>query len=312
MGINNRRVVLIGCGMVGMSFAYSALNQGAPIDELILIDRDSERAKGEAQDMNHGLAFAPKRMKIWQGDYNDCATADIVVIAAGAPQLPGETRLDLIHKNDKIFEQIVSSVMATGFNGIFVVATNPVDIMTYLTWKHSGLPSNQVIGSGTTLDTARLRYLIGEHINVDARSIHAYVMGEHGDSEFVPWSHAFVSVKPVKDALKSLGIDESILEEIHENVKNAAYQIIDRKKATYYGIGMSLTRIIKAIFNDENSILTVSSYLDGEYDESEIFIGVPTIVNRSGAKKIVEIELTETELKQFKHSVEVLKNAMPK
>jgi L-lactate dehydrogenase len=311
MGINNRRVVLIGTGMVGMSFAYSALNQGAPIDELILIDRDIERAKGEAQDLNHGLAFAPKKMKIWAGTYDDCAKADVIVIAAGASQLPGETRLDLIQKNDVIFEQIVKSVMKTGFDGIFVVATNPVDIMTYLTWKHSGLPQNRVIGSGTTLDTARLRYLIGQHINVDPRSIHAYVMGEHGDSEFVPWSHAFVSVKPLKDALKTLEIDESILDDIYVNVRDAAYQIIKRKKATYYGIGMSLTRIINAIFNDENSVLTVSSFLNGEYGHDGIFIGVPTIVNRKGAKKVVEIVLTTTEKELFENSVNVLKKAMP-
>ena len=236
------KIVLIGCGNVGMSYAYALLNQYSYVDELILIDLDKERIEGEAMDLNHCLSYSPSKVSVRVGDYLDCKDARIVVIAAGAAQEVGETRMDLIHKNSKIFKSIVGNVMSSGFDGIFLVATNPLDVMTYLTLKYSGLDSNRVIGSGTTLDTARLRYLISNKINICPKDIEAYVIGEHGDSEFVAWSNANIALT---------GIDFFLNEEeknnIEEEVRNSAYEIIKRKGATYYGIGMCLVRITSAI-----------------------------------------------------------------
>lgn len=306
----NSRIVLIGTGFVGMSYAYALVNQGGPVEELVLIDINKDKAIGEAMDLNHGLAFSPKKMNIWAGDYEDCATADLVVISAGANQKPGETRLDLIEKNDKIFESIVSQVVATGFDGIFLVATNPVDIMTYVTWKYSNFPKERVIGSGTTLDSARLMYMLGDYLKVNPKNINAYVMGEHGDTEFVPWSHVTVGVKPIFDALISLDKNAEVLNEIYEDVRDSAYDIIRRKQATYYGIGLALTRITNAILHDENSILTVSSYLDGQYGMEDVFIGVPSIINNTGVQKVIELNLMATEQEKFEHSVNTLKEAI--
>lgn len=303
-GVN--RVALIGTGFVGSSYAFALLNQGVT-EELVLIDLNKEKSEGDAMDLNHGMAFAPTPTKIWYGDYTDCAQADLVVICAGANQKPGETRLDLVEKNTKIFKSIVDSVMNSGFNGIFLVATNPVDILTYATWKFSGLPKERVIGSGTILDTARFRYLLGEYFNVDARNVHAYIMGEHGDTELPVWSKADIGGKPILEMMKQKeGYKEADLDEIFVNVRDAAYHIIERKGATYYGIAMGLVRLTKAILQNQNSILTVSAYLDGQYDGKDIYIGVPAVVNRQGIREIVELELSEKEKKQFKQSVEVL------
>ncbi|MED4019111.1 L-lactate dehydrogenase [Sutcliffiella cohnii] len=303
-GVN--RVALIGTGFVGSSYAFALLNQGVT-EELVLIDLNKEKSEGDAMDLNHGMAFAPTPTKIWYGDYTDCAQADLVVICAGANQKPGETRLDLVEKNTKIFKSIVDSVMNSGFNGIFLVATNPVDILTYATWKFSGLPKERVIGSGTILDTARFRYLLGEYFNVDARNVHAYIMGEHGDTELPVWSKADIGGKPILEMMKQKeGYKEADLDEIFVNVRDAAYHIIERKGATYYGIAMGLVRLTKAILQNQNSILTVSAYLDGQYDGKDIYIGVPAVVNRQGIREIVELELSEKEKEQFKQSVEVL------
>ena len=195
-----RRVVLVGTGFVGMSFAYSMLNQGG-LEEFVLVDVNKDKAEGEAMDLSHGLAFAPNKMDIWAGTYEDCKTADVVVITAGAAQAPGETRLDLVEKNAKIMRGIVREVMKSGFNGIFVIASNPVDVLTYVAWQESGLPRHRVIGSGTTLDTARLRYEIGKYLNVDPRNVHGYIVGEHGDTEFPLWSHTTVGVQPILDVV---------------------------------------------------------------------------------------------------------------
>lgn len=295
------KVVIIGCGNVGMSYAYALLNQKTSVNELVLIDLNMERVIGEVMDLNHCLAFAPSKIDIKAGDYSDCKDADIVVIAAGANQNPGETRMDLINKNSKIFKDIVENVMSNGFNGIFLIATNPLDIMTYLTWKYSGLPTNKVIGSGTSLDTARLRYLIGDKLNINPKNVHAYVMGEHGDSEFVPWSNANVGLQSIGDFLNT---DE--LDEIYKNVRDAAYEIINRKGATYYGIGMCLVRITNAILNNENSIITVSSY----DSDNNIFIGGPTIINRNGSQERVYVKLTEEEADKLQKSVNVIKEAI--
>ncbi|WP_078379709.1 L-lactate dehydrogenase [Sutcliffiella halmapala] len=306
------RVALIGTGFVGSSYAFALLNQGVT-EELVLIDLNKEKSEGDAMDLNHGIAFAPTPTKVWYGDYQDCDKADLVVICAGANQKPGETRLDLVEKNTKIFKSIVDQVMANGFDGIFLVATNPVDILTYATWKFSGLPKERVIGSGTILDTARFRYLLGDYFQIDARNVHAYIIGEHGDTELPVWSQADIGGKKILDLMaEKEEYQEEDLENLFVNVRDAAYHIIERKGATYYGIAMGLVRLTKAILRNENSILTVSAYLDGEYGSDDIYIGVPAIVNRNGIREIVEIELNDKEKDQFKHSVEVLTNIKDK
>ncbi len=307
MAVDNRKVVLIGTGMVGMSYAYALLNQSA-CDELVLIDLDRERARGEAMDLNHGLAFSSSHMKIYAGDYSDCTGADIVVICAGVAQKPGESRLDLLQRNAAVFRSIIGPVGESGFNGIFLVATNPVDIMTRITCSLSGFNPRRVLGSGTALDTARLRYLLGNHFTVDPRNIHAYVIGEHGDSEFVPWSQAMLATKPILEICNQpdIACDYADLEKISDEVRGAAQKIIKAKKATYYGIGMAMTRITKAIFGDENSVLTVSAMLRGEYGENGVFVGTPCIVNRNGIRKVLELPLNEEEQKKFKDSCNTL------
>ncbi|WP_026565113.1 L-lactate dehydrogenase [Bacillus sp. UNC41MFS5] len=302
------RVVLVGTGAVGCSYAYSMINQGVA-EELVLIDVNEAKSEGEAMDLNHGIPFAPSPINVWSGSYQDCAQADLVVITAGLAQKPGETRLELVEKNTKIFKQIVKNIMASGFDGIFLVATNPVDILTYLTWKESGLPKERVIGSGTVLDSARLRFALGQHFNMDTRNVHAYIIGEHGDTELPVWSRAAVGVERLEE-LPAEKLNKESLEEIFVNVRDAAYHIIERKGATYYGIGMSLVRITKAILNNENCILTVSSYLDGQYGQNDVFIGVPAVINRGGIREVLEIELNEKEKEQFNHSVKVLKETM--
>ena len=299
----HNKVVIVGCGNVGMSYAYALLNQRTNVNELILIDLNKDRALGEAMDLNHCLAFAPSKIDIRCGDYTDCSDAKIVVIAAGANQNNGESRMDLIYKNSKIFKSIVGDVVKSGFKGIFLVATNPLDVMTYLTWKYSGFDYHRVLGSGTSLDTSRLRYLIGDKLGIGPKNIHAYVIGEHGDSEFVPWSNATVGLQNVG---KFLSVEEK--QEIADEVKNAAYKIIERKGATYYGIGMCLVSITNAILGDENRIITVSTY----DKENDVFIGLPTIVNKRGAKGRVFVDLTEEESLQLQHSIDVIKEALEK
>ena len=295
------KVVLIGCGNVGMSYAYALLNQRTNVGELVLVDLDQNRIEGEAMDLNHCLAFAPSKLDIKAGSYDDCHDASLVVIAAGANQKPGETRMDLINKNSKIFKSIVSSVVKSGFNGIFLVATNPLDVMTYLTWKYSGFDSSRVFGTGTSLDTARLRYLLGSKLNVYPKNVHAYVVGEHGDSEFVPWSNANVGLQKVEQFLSREELDEIAYE-----VKNSAYEIINRKGVTCYGIGVSLAYITNAILGDENRIITVSNY----DPSNKIYIGTPAIINRNGISKRIYIELDDEETQKMQHSVDVIKNAI--
>lgn len=302
-----KKVALVGTGMVGMTYAYAMLNQNG-CDEMVLIDINKERVIGESMDLNHGLPFAPSAMKIYAGDYSDCSDADIVVICAGVAQKPGESRLNLLNRNVAVFKTIIDPIVKSGFNGIFLVATNPVDIMTYITRKISGFPAKQVIGSGTTLDTARLRFLIGEYFDVNPRNIHAYVIGEHGDSEFVPWSQALISTKPVIDIVNQndrFSMNELL--NIQEEVRTSAQVIIKAKQATYYGIGMALTRITNAIFQNENSVLTVSSMLNGEFGEHDVTLGIPAIVNRNGIKGILELNLSSDEMSQFKNSCETLR-----
>lgn len=304
---NNRKIVLVGTGMVGMSFAYAALNQHI-CDELVLVDIDKKRAMGEAMDLNHGLAFSGTSMKISAGEYADCADADIVAICAGVNQKPGESRLQLLQRNTQVFQSIVNPVVASGFTGIFLVATNPVDIMTRVTYELSGFNANRVLGTGTTLDTARLRYLLGDYFGVDARNMHAYVIGEHGDSEFVPWSQAMLATRSVLDICHSEQNSYKLedLETISTEVREAAQKIIEAKKATYYGIGMSMTRIARAILSNESSVLTVSARLRGEYGQRDVFVGVPCIVNRQGIERVLELSITEEEKEKLLHSCQVL------
>ncbi|OAJ74654.1 L-lactate dehydrogenase [Brevibacillus sp. SKDU10] len=303
------RVALIGSGFVGSSYAYALLNQGI-VNELVIIDVNKDKAEGDAMDLSHGLPFTSP-MKIWAGDYSDCKDADLVVITAGANQLPGETRLDLIEKNVRIFNKIVTSIMESGFQGIFVVASNPVDVLTYATWKISGLPHEKVIGSGTLLDTARFRYLLSRAFEVDSRSVHAYIMGEHGDTELPVWSQASIGGKTITECLKQgVGPTKEELDQIFINVRDAAYHIIEKKGATYYGIGMSLARLTKAILYNQNSILTISTLLQGEFGLHDTYLGVPAVVNRSGVREVVEITLNEEEKAKLKHSADVLKQAL--
>ena len=307
---DKRKVMLIGCGMVGMSYAYALLNQNI-VDELVLVDVNKEKAIGEAMDLNHGLAFASSSMKIYAGDYSDAKDTDLIVIAAGVNQKPGESRIDLLSRNTAVFKSIIDPVVEAGFNGIFLIATNPVDIMSEITLKLSGFSPDKVIGSGTTLDSARLRYLVGEKLKVDPRNIHAYVVGEHGESEFVPWSQAHVSTVSL-DELKAKHPERSEdldMSEIEAEVRNSAQKIIAAKKATYYGIGMALVRITKAIFSDENSILTISSLVDGPYGIKGAYLGLPCIVGREGRVKLLELDLTEEEQKKLEKSAAVIKEA---
>lgn len=307
--ISDRKVALIGTGMVGMSFAYCALNQNI-CNELVLIDIDKDRALGEAMDLNHGLAFSHSSMKIYAGDYKDCKDAAIAVICAGVNQKPGESRLRLLNRNCLVFKEVVSCVKESGFEGIFLVATNPVDIMTRITYELSGFNPSRVLGTGTTLDTARLRYLLGDYFAVDPRNVHAYIIGEHGDSEFVPWSQAMLSTKPIYRVIADnpQKYSEKDMDKIACNVKNAAQKIIAAKHATYYGIGIAITRIIRAVLNDEKTVLTVSARLKGEYGHRDIFVGTPCIVGKNGVTGLVELSLCEDELKSFSDSCRILQS----
>lgn len=306
MNRNQRKVVIVGAGFVGMSYAYAMLNQSA-CDELVLIDIDKKRAEGEAMDLNHGLAFSGSHMKIYAGGYEDCKDADIVAISAGVSQRPGEVRLDLLQRNTDVFKSIVKPVVSSGFKGVFLVATNPVDIMAHVTQHLSKFDSKRVIGTGTTLDTARLRYLLGEYFQVDPRNVHAYVMGEHGESEFVPWSQALVATKPVLEMCEENGRHscEGMIQ-ISIEVKDAAQKIIEAKKASYYGIGMAMVRISKAILGDESCVLTVSAMTNGEYGVNGVYVGVPCIVNRNGVDSIITLTLTNDELRLLHFSCGIL------
>ncbi len=300
------KIVLVGTGFVGMSMAYSMLNRGG-IKELVLIDINKDKTIGEEMDLSHGLPFAPQKMNIKAGEYDECKDAEIVVITAGINQKPGQSRLELTAINAKMMKEITQNIMKSGFNGVIIVASNPVDVMTYVVAKESGLPKNKVIGSGTVLDTARLRYLMAEYLNVSSKNVHAYIMGEHGDSSFVPWDHAYVGCKRIKDVMKDNNKPMEDLRKIHEDVVNAAYEIIEKKKATYYGIGMALNRLVRAVLDDENSILTVSTYLENEYGQDDIYIGVPAIINSNGVRELVKLELNEKEQKKLDESCKLIK-----
>lgn len=304
--INSRKAAIVGCGFVGSASAF-ALMESHLFTELVLIDADRNRAEGEALDISHGLPFS-KPMRIYAGGYEDISDAAVVIVTAGAGQKPGETRLDLVKKNVGIFKSVIPQITKYNRDGILLVVANPVDILTYVAKQLSGFPSNRVFGSGTVLDTARLKYLLGEHLGVDSRTIHAFIIGEHGDSEIAAWSSANVSGVPLHKFCEMRGHFEhdAATKEIAENVKNSAYEIIEKKKATYYGIAMSVRRICEAIVRDEKSILPVSS-IQNTPDIKGVALSMPAIVGRHGVEGAVPIELSEDEKTALRQSADTLR-----
>lgn len=306
---NHQKVILVGDGAVGSSYAFALVTQNIA-QEVGIVDIDKNKTEGDAIDLSHALAFTSPK-KIYSADYSDCHDADLVVITAGAAQKPGETRLDLVNKNLKIFKSIVGSIVESGFDGIFLVASNPVDILTYATWKFSGFPKNRVIGSGTSLDSARFRQAIAELTDVDARNVHAYILGEHGDTEFPVWSHANIAGLQIEEWVKNHPeVNEEELVNIFFGVRDAAYTIIEKKGATFYGIAVALARITKAILNDEDAILPLSVYLDGKYGQKDIYIGAPAIVNAQGISDVIEIPLNDAEKEKMNQSASALKKVL--
>ncbi len=285
--------------------------QSGLFSEMVLIDVDHERAEGEALDIGHGMPLA-KPMQIYAGDYDDIKDAAIIVVTAGANQKPGETRLDLVKKNAEIFRGIMPEISKRKYKGIMLVVANPVDILTYIAIKYSGLPANRVIGSGTVLDTARLKYLLGEHLAVDTRSVHTFIIGEHGDSEFATWSSTNISGVPLHDFCVMRGHKDfdSAMRELEDGVRNSAYEIIKRKHATYYGIAMAVKRICEAVIRDEKSVLAVSSLMNGAYGISDVALSVPAIVGKDGIEDLIPIRLSFEEQKKLRESAEVLRSAI--
>ncbi|MBQ7959878.1 MAG: L-lactate dehydrogenase [Clostridia bacterium] len=304
------KITIIGAGAVGATTAYTIMLSGL-VSEIVLIDINKNKAEGDAIDMNHGISFVSP-VKIIAGDYSDIKGSDMVIITAGASQEPGEKRTDLLRRNAKILESIVENVLRYCHDDtILMMVTNPVDILTYITYKISGFSKNHVIGSGTVLDTARLKYLLGEHTNIDVRNVHTYIIGEHGDSEVAAWSATSVAGMNVDKFCEYSGVcDKEPMSNMHilENVKNSAYEIIEKKGATYYAIALSVKRIVECIIGNEKSILTVSSLLDGEYGINDICLSVPTIVSDDGAEKILEIDFDKEEICGLQKSAEKLKN----
>ena len=314
MSKNHQKVVLVGDGAVGSSYAFAMAQQGIA-EEFAIVDIIKERTEGDAMDLEDATAFtAPKN--IYSADYDTCKDADLVVITAGAPQKPGETRLQLVDKNLKIIKSVVEPIVKSGFDGIFLVAANPVDILTYAVQKLSGFPKNKVVGSGTSLDSARLRVALGKKLDVDPRDVIANIMGEHGDSEFAAYLSATVGGKPLLDIAKDEGISEDELLKIEDDVRNKAYEIINRKGATFYGVATALMRISKAILRDENSVLPIGAPMNGEYGLNDLYIGTPAVVNASGVAKVIEVPLNDREKKAMADSAkqleEVAKNGMAK
>ena len=307
---NVRKVVMIGCGFVGAACSFAIMQSGL-FSEMVLIDADKSKAEGEALDISHGVPFA-KPIKIYAGDYDDIKDASLIIVTAGANQKPGETRLDLVKKNISIFKSIIPEIKKRDFNGVLLIVANPVDILTTVAQKLSGLPENKVIGSGTVLDTARLKYELGNHLNVDSRSVHAFIIGEHGDSEIAAWSSANVSGIPLNKFCEMRGHfnHDEAMKRIAENVKNSAYEIIEKKKATYYGVAMAVKRICETIVRDEKSILPISSMMKGDFGINGISLSMPAIVGKDGVECLVPIQLNEEEISKLQKSAQTLKNTL--
>lgn len=308
--VDIRKIAVIGCGFVGSASAF-ALMQSGLFSEIVLLDVDKDKAKGEAMDISHGIPFS-RHMKVYAGDYDDIVDASIIVVTAGAGQKPGESRLDLVHKNVRIFQSIIPEISRRGFQGILLIVANPVDILTQAALKLSGFPENRVMGSGTVLDTARLKYELGEHLEVDSRSIHAFIIGEHGDSEIAAWSSANVSGIELNQFCEMRGHfeHERAMREIAEKVRNSAYEIIEKKQATYYGIAMAVKRICEVIVRDEKSILPVSVMMHGAYGIDDVVLSMPVILGKNGIESRVSILLNEEEKQRLKESAEVLKSIL--
>lgn len=297
------RIAVIGTGAVGSTTAYTLLLKKR-MSELVLIDVNKDKALGDALDLNHGLPFIGN-VQVWAGDYSDCAEADIIVVTAGAAQRPGETRLDLLKRNVSIFESIIENVTKYNKNGILLIATNPVDVLSYFSWKKSGWPANRVIGSGTLLDSSRFRYLIGEELDIDPRSVHAHIIGEHGDSELPVWSRANV-------AGIHFDLPEDVKDTIFSRTKNAAYEIINAKGATFYAIALALDRICAAILRNEQAVLTVSSLFTGLYGIDDVYLGMPCVIDRNGVREILDLKLSDEEQELLRNSAKTLKDQIEK
>jgi len=308
MIINKSKVVIVGAGAVGSSTAFSLVTQGV-CDDVVLTDINQEKAVGEAMDLQHCIEYLNRNVKVRAGTYEDCGDADIVVITASAPYIQGQNRLDMLGTSKKIVKSIVDPIMKTGFDGVFVVISNPVDIMSYYIYKLSGLQKNQVVGTGTALDTSRLKCLIANKIDVDPRSVHCTVMGEHGDSQMVPWSRVTVGSKDFYNIIadNSERLPGADLKQMVHETAEAGWEILRRKGNTNYGIATTAAGIIKAILHDESKIIPVSTLLCGEYGENDVFAGVPSVLNRTGVKEVVEVRMTDEELLQFKKSVAVIR-----
>ncbi len=304
------KVAVVGAGKVGSTFAYALLLNGL-VGEIVLIDIDRKRAEGEVMDLNHAMPLS-NPARIWVGDYPDCAGADVVVVAAGTGQRPGETRLDLVKRNAAIFRDIIPRITAYNTNGILLIATNPVDVLSYVTWKVSGFPSQRVIGSGTVLDTARLRYLLGEHLGVDPRNVHAHVIGEHGDSEVLVWSLATVAGMQLDDFClrENCELGPEIRARFFGQTRNAAYEIIQRKGATYYAVAVGLLRIVESILRDQHTVLAVSSLVPGYYGIEDVYLSLPAVVGRGGVERVLHLPLNEQETDQLRQSAAVLRGVL--
>ncbi len=313
MVIKKSKIAVVGCGMVGSSTAFSLVTQGI-CDEILMIDINEERALGEVLDLRDTIKYLDRNVKIRKATYADCGDVDIIIITAGAPPKSGQSRLDTLEASAKITKSIVEPVMASGFDGIFIVVSNPVDIIAHYIYKLSGLPKNQVIGTGTALDSSRLQNFIAELVNVDPRSVYAYSMGEHGDSQMVPWSTVTIAGKPFFDIIQDNKemVGEVDLDEIVRKTTQEGWEILNRKGTTSYGIASACVGVIKSILYDENKIIPVSTLLEGEYGQYDVFAGVPTILNRSGAADVLEIHMTEEELKKFQNSASVIREYFQK
>ena len=308
--MNIRKAAIIGCGFVGAASAFSLMQSGL-FSELVLIDVDRTRAEGEALDISHGLPFA-RPMQIYAGTYADLSDAAIVIVCAGAGQKPGETRLDLVRKNIEVFRSVIPQIAAVNREAILLIVTNPVDVLTYAAVRFSGYPENRVFGTGTVLDTARLKYLLGQHLQVDPRSVHAFIIGEHGDSEIAAWSGASVSGVPLRDFCEMRGHfdHESAMQDLAERVRTSAYRIIEKKQATYYGIAMSVRRICEAIVRDEKSVLPVSSVQHGMFGVENVALSIPAVVGKDGVETTVPIELSDAETAALRRSAETLRQVI--
>lgn len=304
------KIVIIGSGKVGTTFAY-ALQLSGLVGEIVLIDLDKQRTEGEVMDLNHAIPLS-NPVRIYQGNYADCQGAEVIVISAGSAQRPGETRLDLFNRNTAIFKQIIPQVIQHNSDAVLLVATNPVDILSYVTHKVSGLPPSQVIGSGTILDTARFRWLLSQHFLLDARNVHAYIIGEHGDSEVATWSLANIAGMPLEEYCHSIGceLSQEQRQQIGKQVKDAAYEIIKRKGATFYAVAVGLVRIVESILRDQNSVLSISNMVPGYYGIEDVYLSLPAVIGENGVKHIMHLPLNEQEEKALQHSAATLKEIL--